>query len=70
MTATPYFGSQTDFQAESESIKSYIECVIILFTSNNIAADHQVAILLSYIGGNTYDILPNLLAPKLPLEWS
>ena len=68
MAATPYFGSLSDFQAELESIKSYIERVTIFFTANNIAADHQVAILLSYIGGKTYDLLRNLLAPKLPLE--
>ena len=65
---TPYFGSLSDFQAESESIKSYIECVTIFFTANNIAADYQVAILLSYIGGKIYDLLCNLLVPKLPLE--
>ena len=39
-----------------------------IFTANNIAADHQVAILLSYIGGKTYYLLCNLLAPKFSLE--
>ncbi len=40
----------------------------IFFKVNKIPAEDQVAILLSYIGVQAYDLLRNLLAPSLLLD--
>jgi len=71
-TRTPptYFGSLSEFQAGSESVKSYIERVKIFFRANHIAVDDQPAILLSYVGQKTYELLRDLLAPIQPADCS
>ena len=41
---------------------------MIFFKANTISEDDQVAIFLSYIGVEAYDLLRNLQAPNLPLN--
>lgn len=56
--ATPNFQSES---VNSENVPK------IFFRANRISED-QVPIFLSYVGGVTYDLLRNLLAPELSLD--
>ena len=66
--ATTY-GSVPEFDAEVDSVKSYIARAKFFFKANSIPEDKQAAIFLSCIGGKTYDLLDSLLAPT-PLDES
>ena len=45
-------------------MRSYTERVKNFFRENHIVADDQAPIFLSYIGGKTFDLLRDLLAPE------
>lgn len=60
------YGQMQEFCPEDESIEAYLERIELYFTANNIAEERQVAVLLSVIGGKTYTLLRNLLAPVKP----
>ena len=62
-------GSLPEFDAEVDSVKSYIARAKVFFKANSIPEDKQAAIFLSSIGGKTYDLLDSLLAPT-PLDES
>ena len=66
--ATTY-GSLPEFDAEIDSVKSYIARAKVFFKANSIPEDKQATIFLSCIGGKTYDLLDSLLAPT-PLDES
>lgn len=51
---------------EKEKISAYLECVELFFTPNGVKEDKQVPALLTDIGGETYALLCNLLAPAKP----
>ena len=53
MATRTYFGTLSEFQPGSESVKSYIERVQIFFKANHIPEEDEAAIFLSYIGGKT-----------------
>ena len=59
-----HYGSITEFNPESDSIKAYLERVEMYFTANAIPADKQVPILLSSIGASTYSLISDLVAPN------
>ena len=65
-------GRIDEFQQENESIEAYLERVDLYFAANDIAEGKRVAVFLSVIGGKTYTLLRNLLAPAklggLPLS--
>ena len=63
-----YFGSLSEFQPGSESVKSYIERVKIFFKANHIPEDDQAVILLSYVGAKAFEVLRDLLAPTPPSD--
>ena len=52
-----------EFQPENESIAAYLKRVEPFFSANDIAAEKRVPVFLSVIGGRTYSLLRNLLAP-------
>ena len=52
-----------EFQPESESIEAYLERVEIYFDVNAVEDDKKVAVFLNSLGGKTYTLLRNLLAP-------
>jgi len=56
-------GRIDEFQQENESIEAYLERVDLYFAANDIAEGKRVAVFLSVIGGKTYTLLRNLLAP-------
>ena len=60
------FGLIQEFQPDNERISAYLERVQMFFQANDIAEEKQVPILLSVIGGKTYALLSDLLAPVKP----
>ena len=46
-----------EFQPENESIAAYLKRVELFFSANDIAAEKQVPVFLSVIGGRTYSLL-------------
>ena len=67
-TRPPVYGQMSEFQSETESLKSYVERAKIFFAANEIPDDKQPAVFLSVIGGKTYALLRSLLAPDLPQD--
>jgi len=62
------FGTLGEFRPETESILSYLERADIFFSANGVANNKKVAVFLSSVGGKTYSLLRNLLAPEKPQE--
>ena len=62
------YGRLREFQSETESIAAYLERVEVFFSANDIAADKQVAVFLSVVGGKTFSLLRDLVAPAKPQE--
>ena len=62
------YGQLSQFEADQETMSAYLEQVEIFFQANNIAEEKQAGIFLSLIGGKTYGLLWNLVAPAKPKE--
>ena len=60
------FGKIESFDATKENWETYVERVEQFFLANDIDDDHKVPTLLSLIGGKTYTLLRDLLAPEKP----
>ena len=58
------------FNPDNERISAYLERVELFFIANGVAEGKQVATLLSVIGGKTYALLSDLLAPAKPADKS
>ena len=56
-------GRIEEFNPEKERISAYLERVELFFIANGVEDAKQVATLLSVIGGKTYALLSDLLAP-------
>ncbi len=62
-------GRLSDFDSALEDWESYVECLDMYFTANDVeASEKRRAILLSAYGAPTYRLIKNLLAPKKPTE--
>ena len=59
-------GRIEEFNPEKERISTYLERVDLFFVANEVEEAKQVATLLSVIGGKTYALLSDLLAPDKP----
>ena len=59
-------GRIEEFNPEKERISTYLERVDLFFVANEVGEAKQVATLLSVIGGKTYALLSDLLAPDKP----
>ena len=55
-------GQLPEFDSQKDSITAYKEQVKLFIEANGIEEGQKVAVLLSVIGGKTYDLLWNLLA--------
>ena len=64
------YGRMDEFRPENENIEAYLERIDLYFRANEVAEEKQVAIFLSVIGGKTYSVLRDLLAPAKPREKS
>ncbi|XP_072400642.1 uncharacterized protein [Diabrotica undecimpunctata] len=54
------------FNPAKSDITSYIERLEQLFICNVVEEDKEVPLLISLIGGETYSVLKDLLAPEVP----
>ena len=64
-------GSIGEFQHTQEPWQSYVERLQQYFIANDVyTAEKQWAILLSIMGGKTYQLIRNLLGPAKPTERS
>ena len=62
-------GTIGEFQNAQESWQSHVERLQQYFVTNDVkTADKQRAVLLSAVGGQTYELIRNLLAPTKPME--
>ena len=59
-------GKIESFDDTKENWKTYVKRVEQFFLANDIDDDHKVPTLLSLIGGKTYTLLRDLLAPAKP----
>ena len=64
--ATAKFSQLDAFNPDSDSVTAYIERVHLFFTANDIPDKKTVPVFLSTIGGKTYELLRNLVAPTPP----
>ena len=60
-------GKLDEFKQDAEPFQAYLERVNIFFAANDIAEDKKVPVFLSTIGGTTYGLLRNLVAPDTPM---
>ena len=61
-------GQLAEFDAASDTVSAYVERAQLFFEANDVAEAKRVAVFLSVIGGSTYKLLRDLLAPTLPKE--
>ena len=67
-TAGKILGALHEFRPEEERFTVYLERVTIFFAVNDIPAEKKVPLLLNAIGGKTYGVLRNLMAPDNPIN--
>ena len=63
MVHTATIGSIGEFVPENETITAYLERVQLFMDANTVEEGKEVPVLLSVIGGKTYGLLHNLVAP-------
>ena len=63
-------GHIEEFNPDKEQISTYLERLELFFVANEVVDEKQVATLLSVIGGKTYALLRDLLAPDKPASKS
>ena len=61
-------GHLPEFDSQKDSITAYVERVRLFIQANGIEDSRKVPVLLSVIGGKTYDLLRNLLSPTDPKD--
>ena len=66
--ATAVIGQLLEFNPETDSLTAYVERVKLFIEANGIEDARKVPVLLSVIGGKTYDLLRNLLSPTDPKD--
>ena len=57
------FGRIDEFRPENKSIEAYLERIELYFNANEVDDNKKSPIFLSIIGGKTYSVLRDLLAP-------
>jgi len=61
-------GKLSEFVTGKETVAAYSERVKLFLEANDIPEAKHVAVLLSAIGGETYGLLRNLVAPATPRD--
>lgn len=64
----PLIGNIEPFNPQQSDITAYMERIEQLFICNGIEDTKKVALFLTLIGGEAYDVLKDLLSPALPSE--
>ena len=62
------FGQLEEFNPRTDSWQAYVERANLYFQANGISEEKQLPVFLSSIGGKTYGLLRNLMAPTLPKD--
>ena len=68
--AKPTLGQLVEFDPANSSVSAYIKQMELFFKANEIRDTKKVPVFLHAIGGKTYTLLQNLLAPSLLKEKS
>ena len=63
-------GTLPEFDPENDNLSAFVERVQLFLETNAVAENKHGAVLLSAIGGKTYALLRNLVAPAQPKEKS
>ena len=66
----PTFDQINEFRPESESFSVYLERFELFVLANSIPDSKKVPLFLTVLGGNTYGLLHNLMAPDNPRDKS
>ena len=64
------FSQINEFRLENESFSVYLERFELFVLANSIADSKKVPLFLTVLGGNTYGLLHNLMAPDNPKDKS
>ena len=64
------FGQLEEFNPRTNSFWAYVERANLYFEANGISEEKRLPVFLSSVGGKTYGLLRNLLAPTLPKDGS
>ena len=64
------FGKMEPFNPDKGSIAVYLERMELYLSANCMPETKQVPVFLNLIGGDTYELFRNLLAPDKPAETS
>lgn len=64
------FARPDEFRPEIEPWSAYVERMELFFVAHDVAADKQVATLLSTMGASAYGLLRNLVQPEKPKDKS
>ena len=64
------FGQLEEFSSGTDSWQAYVKRANLFFQANGINEEKQLSVFLSSVGGKTYGLLRNLLAPTLPKDKS
>ena len=62
------FGQLEEFNPRTDLWQAYVERANLYFQANGISEEKQLPVFLSSIGGKTYGLLRNLMAPTLPKD--
>ena len=66
----PTFGQINEFRPENKSFSVYLERFELFVLPNSIPDGKKVPLSLTVLGGNTYGLLYNLMAPDNPKDKS
>ena len=62
--ARPTYGQLQEFQPETENVTAYLERMDMYLLANQTPEARQVPVFLSSVGGKTFALLRDLLAPS------
>ena len=68
--STPTFGRIDPFNAETESLASYLECMALYLQANDVPEENKIPVFLSLIGSETYGHLRTLCSMAKPQDKS
>ena len=70
ITSGKVLGQLHEFRPDEERFTVYLERVKIFFAVNDVPPEKKVPVFLNAVGGRTYGVLRNLVAPDNPIDKS
>ena len=68
ITSGKVLGQLHEFRPDEERFTVYLERVKIFFAVNDVPPEKKVPVFLNAVGGRTYGVLRNLVAPDNPID--